>query len=490
MISEFLDKVFPLESVDESAKRDLVTREIELLANRWLQKEDPTAPSAKLLTFGSSILGVTTNESDLDTVLLFPATISREKFFESFVTMLQAEAPDTLRVESLMAIPDAHVPVLKMVIMGLPVDILPCRVPVKHLRALLGSLDPSTGQLNFNLLNYKDLDHPSLLALNGVRVGRTLVDSIRAGRVVAEDEQVSGGESRLVRFRLCLRLIKYWAQNRGIYCNALGYFGGVTWAILLVQVCVGEGSILIDTCSSEYELLSKFFTYFRSWPWGVANPISLRSLPGHLTSYLSILKQTGSDPSVSTSTTPLEEEDSEAADTVMWDPSQNEIDRKSLMPVLTPIIPYMNSTFNTLHSTSRVIADEFRRADEIMAGGATDLSQLCTPEGFDKYAAAIVLTVDATDRLLFVWESLVQSKLRVLVYHLERMEGVVCRPFPDSVENKFRIGISFVSPAQVVDFNYAIGQFHGALVTAIDTRPDGEDLKKFCRIHITLERIR
>jgi poly(A) polymerase len=147
MISEFLDKVFPLESVDESAKRDMVTREIELLANRWLQREDPTAPSAKLLTFGSSILGVTTNESDLDTVLLFPATISRETFFESFVTMLQTDAPDTLRVESLMAIPDAHVPVLKMVIMGLPVDILPCRVPVKHLRALLGSLDPITGQL-------------------------------------------------------------------------------------------------------------------------------------------------------------------------------------------------------------------------------------------------------------------------------------------------------------------------------------------------------
>lgn len=36
-------------------------------------------------------------------------------------------------------------------------------------------------------------------------------------------------------------------------------------------------------------------------------------------------------------------------------------------------------------------------------------------------------------RLLFVWKSLVESKLRVLIFHLEKIPGVICRPYPSAL---------------------------------------------------------
>jgi hypothetical protein len=100
--------------------------------------------------------------------------------------------------------------------------------------------------------------------------------------------------------------------------------------------------------------------------------------------------------------------------------------------------------------------------------------------------------------LLFVWKSLVESKLCVLLFHLERLNGVVCRPVAPRSDSdhsaEFGILISFVPSEEeddencrrIIDLNHAVSQFHGALSTAMDARKDKEELRKFCRLEIVI----
>ena len=539
-ILEFVDALAPLESDEETHKRANITAALERIANEWLVNKESITIGTKLITFGSSILGVVTNESDLDTVLVIPSSISRERFFSGFVEYLTSN-PGDLVITSLMAVPDAHVPVLKMTVNGLPVDILPCRVPPKNLSAFLATGLTTDGRGDFKLIVTKELCTPSLLALNGVRVGRTLIDSVSAGHIVNDDVSDQFNTQRINKFRTCLRLIKLWAKERGVYSNIFGYFGGVTWAILLVKVCLcpvnlADPRTLVIDALSDYDVIARFFKFCHEWTWGTAKPISLKALPNGLAQFLSTISKPSSaysTPSMSAMPSPGEDsplpssspEESPvkptlSANSSMWDPSTNESDRKALMPVLTPISPFMNSTFNVLVSTHRVLVDEFRRAADIASNGSFDPSVLCQsalPELQTHYGLVLPIKLSvkqSTDiseaelhRILFVWKSLVESKLRVLVFHLERVPGTICRPYPsaqpiDQFSLQFSIALSLTPPddhgenvdhetpngqsRMVFDLNYAVSQFHGALSTTLETRKDKDLLKQYCRLEIAL----
>lgn len=127
-------------------------------------------------------------------------------------------------------------------------------------------------------------------------------------------------------FRLALRCIKLWAKRRGIYSNALGYLGGVSWAMLVARTCQLYPNAAAST------LVHKFFLIFSQWGW--PKPVLLRN----------------------------SSEDYGSLGFPVWDPRINPSDRYHLMPIITPSYPQQNSTFNVTISTRSVMLNEFKIA--------------------------------------------------------------------------------------------------------------------------------
>lgn len=190
-------------------------------------------------------------------------------------------------------------------------------------------------------------------------------------------------------FRLALRAVKLWAKRRGIYSNAMGYLGGVSWAMLVARTCQLYPNAAAST------ILQKFFLVFRQWPW--PKPVLLRH----------------------------NSEDNAALGFPVWDPRENSSDRFHLMPIITPSYPQQNSTFNVTNSTKEIMKEEFNHASHMMDSiitGKAPWSALFEPVAFfTKYRHYIaILAADIPE-----WVGLVESKIRILVQNLERHRGTI-----------------------------------------------------------------
>ncbi|OQS04135.1 hypothetical protein THRCLA_20964, partial [Thraustotheca clavata] len=149
----------------------------------------------------------------------------------------------------------------------------------------------------------RDVDEQGVRSLNGCIVAEMIL------QLVPNVEQ----------FRVTLVAVKHWARMRGIYSNVLGFLGGINWAILVAKVC---------------QLYPQSLAVYHQWTW--PNPILLN----------------------------LIDEPSPALDTSIpsWNPKLNPRDRSHLMPIITPAYPAMNSSYNVLESTLRIMKSEFRTA--------------------------------------------------------------------------------------------------------------------------------
>lgn len=96
-------------------------------------------------------------------------------------------------------------------------------------------------------------DAATLRSLNAVRVAHAILGSV-------PNRQTYLG---------VLRLVKAWAKARGVYGKALGYFGGISWALLTAAACQR-----LPYNAAPEAILQNFFVLWSTWPW--PQPVALQ----------------------------------------------------------------------------------------------------------------------------------------------------------------------------------------------------------------------
>ncbi|TBT98060.1 subunit gamma of poly(A) polymerase, partial [Hamiltosporidium magnivora] len=197
----------------------------------------------------------------------------------------------------------AYVPLIKLRISNINIDLVFCRLNTMF-------IDKGLCLLNNNIL--KGMDEKCILSVNGSRVTDIILE----------------GVNNKENFRVCLKGVKLWAKRKGLYGNVYGYMGGVSYAICVAKIC------LLYPNGNAFYLLKKFFKIFSEWKWPV--PVIIREY-----------EECGLNLKV-------------------WDPKSCPGDRFHKMPVITPAYPYMCSTHNVSSSTLGVILEEMKKASNII----------------------------------------------------------------------------------------------------------------------------
>lgn len=353
---------------------------IRQLTKQWVQsvaaKSRPPVADAcggVVCVAGSRVLGATGDGSDLDLVCVVPRFVEREKdFFGEFAEMLK-RCP---LVDSLIAIKEAYVPLIKLCIKSTNIDLLFARVNLER-------VDESLSLFNDDML--VDCDAASLRSINSYRNNARILQLV-------PNKQL---------FRLSLSAVKRWAKARAVYGNRLGYLGGVSWAVLLTKV------FQLFPASTVHAALEAFFKTFAVWKWN--RPVILCDIKA-----------------LSLGTGGVHN----------WNPRSSENDQQHLMPIITPMYPCSNSAFNVSATTLRVMRKEFQRAKEIAAQsneGAmweTLFEEYSLFNNFHRYIKIEV--VSGSEEESKRSEGLVESKLRLLIINFERQFGdlIRLRPYP------------------------------------------------------------
>ncbi|RLN44809.1 hypothetical protein BBJ29_006715 [Phytophthora kernoviae] len=181
------------ESEQQLAKREEVLKRLKEVLQEYVLHEGLTHMSEaeaaskhiQLRTFGSYRLGVQSSDADIDALCIAPRHCSRASFFQKAPILLET----TPNVTGLHVISDAFVPVIKMKVEGIPVDLL-------FVSLNLDSIPEDIDILDDRYL--RDLDEPSVRSCNGVRVTERIL------QLVPHPD----------RFRTTLIAVKHWAHVR------------------------------------------------------------------------------------------------------------------------------------------------------------------------------------------------------------------------------------------------------------------------------------
>jgi poly(A) polymerase len=387
LIIDYLRKENVFSTPEEDIKREEVLAKLHVVIDEWVKecamKQGLTEDLArrvgfKIVTYGSYRLGVHSPGSDIDTLIIVPKHINRSHFFGELKESLE-RMPE---VKKLVPVPTAYVPVIKIQFDDVEMDLVMACLQRSTIPENLDITDEA------NLLN---VDPATQRSLNGPRVAEETLRAV----------------PNVENFRLTLRCVKLWASRRGIYGNAMGYLGGVAYAILVAKICQFYPNALPNV------LFSRFFKVCNTWKWGYHTPIILKPITD---SALGLNFQN-------------------------WNPKINPNDRKSLMPIITPAFPCMNSTHNVSKTTLKIMRDEFNRGVECFR--AAELGQgkwediFNETDFFVRYSHYLEIEVTAeTEADHQVWNGFIESRIRYLINQLER-SGVSMNlhPFPKSFRN-------------------------------------------------------
>ncbi|RHZ47108.1 polynucleotide adenylyltransferase [Aspergillus thermomutatus] len=374
------------ESPAETERRKQVLQLIQRVTHEFVKvvsRKKGLSPAAveaaggKIFTYGSYRLGVYGPGSDIDTLVVGPKHVLIDDFFSDFPPVLEKMAPPGA-IEKMTPVPDAFVPIIKLELSGISIDLIFARLIV------------SSVPLNLDLKNndyLRGLDEKEVRSLNGTRVTDEILELVPQQKT----------------FRLALRAIKLWAQRRAIYSNIVGFPGGVAWAMLVARVCQlyphATGSVIVG----------KFFRIMNKWAW--PQPVLLK---------------------------PIEDGPLQIK---VWNPKIYHGDRFHLMPIITPAYPSMCATHNISMSTKAVILRELQRGgdivDKIFLKQLT-WNDLFARHSFFTHDYKYYLSITASSRTKeaeSVWSGLVESKIRHLVGALDRKPTIaVAHPFPKGFE--------------------------------------------------------
>ncbi|CDF35537.1 Poly(A) polymerase [Chondrus crispus] len=390
--------------------REQVLVELNNIVQAWVTKvsvslgmpeHDAKNCGARICTFGSYRLGVDGPGADIDTLVVTPRHIDRQRHVFGQVSPESATAStkglilvDILRATpeatDVVAVPDAYVPIVKFEYRGVEIDFLFAALELSRIPKTFDILDDSV---------LRNVDDATQRSINGVRVTDAVLQLV----------------PNITNFRTVLRAIKLWAKRRAIYSNSLGFLGGVAWAILTARVCQ-----LYPNASASY-LLSRFFKVYDKWNWSVTS----QSAPVLLCSI------SHGNPSMGFK---------------VWSPHANQ---RHFMPIITPAYPSMNTTHNVSASTLATMKMEIARGlticeaiesnadkeeSENAKRGMEAWQDLFVPsEFFGNFKRYLQIDVYADDSESYKrWKGMVESRLRFLIHKFED-SGLVkyLRPYPE-----------------------------------------------------------
>ncbi|CAD5119695.1 DgyrCDS8287 [Dimorphilus gyrociliatus] len=202
----------------------------------------------RLECFGSFALKICTKDTDVDLAAIVPQGLDKlndDNFFDEFADYLKIH--ETLLLDDFRVVKKARVPIIKLWIEGIEIDITLVRPSNDVLYKDLGSRKYITG-----------MNETSIKSISGLRDLNCIMKFLEANDI---------NKKMFINFNAT---IKFWAIKKGVYSTVLGFFSGAS-LILMVLFVLKENNTVTDLKT----YIQLFFSTFAKWNWKI--PLTLEN---------------------------------------------------------------------------------------------------------------------------------------------------------------------------------------------------------------------